>query len=104
MNGNICMYWNEIQIFFYDCLSIGNFKKPQFEVFEIADGLRPIRFSESCGRDYQVEEFSNVNILDPKVFIMNSYGLQLSKKDCGELVEVIKHYTHIKPERRSGMF
>lgn len=102
-NGPVHMYWGEIQHFHFDSLPFTRSSKSGIEIFEVADGLRPIRFFEvaECGDTSCTEDGA---LLPKHALRIGSAGVPLTRLQCRALIDAIRRYAGLVPVRREGLF
>jgi hypothetical protein len=107
--GIVMLYWHEINDFAMDYHRIGSMFNWRIRLFQVADGLKGVRFYESLPatmklEEESTEEFSVSSIRSPHVYALKSYGIELSHDDCEEFAAIVREKTNLKPVRRSGLF
>jgi hypothetical protein len=107
--GVVMLYWHEINQFSMDYHRIGSIFNWRIRLFQIADGLKGVRFYESLPTtmkhdEENTPEFSNSSIRSPYVYSLKSYGIELSHDDCEELISIVREKTKLEPVRRIGLF
>jgi hypothetical protein len=102
--GLILMYWGEVLHFHFDTRRWTKSSRSGIEVYEVADGLHPIRFFEMARDCSDVDNRDSECLFPDRAMRLREAGIPLTRVQCRELVDAIRRYAGLVPVHKEGMF
>jgi hypothetical protein len=98
----------ETEYFVFDYIYLDNSQAgaQYYQVFELGNGMQKVRFTYKLSSG-DLQELKDVHFLKGKFkksIQFKSYGLTLLKKDCMQLIKLIREYTGLEPSLQPGFF